>query len=199
MNENELSQAALGLLPPWQVDRSAFDEATGRLDIHLDFPRGSVFACSVCGVLCKAYDTSELVWRHLNFFQHQAFLQARTPRVECSQCGVYRVAVPWARPDSCFTLLFEALVMMLAKAMPVSAVGRIVTHYVDAARAKADHSTVTQVGVDETASRRGQKYVSLFVDLDERKVLFATPGKDSSTVAAFAADLTAHAYSARCR
>ena len=73
------------------------------------------------------------------------------------------MAVPWARPDSGFTLLFEALVMMLAKAMPVSAVGRIVTHYVDAARAKAGHSTVTQVGVDETASRRGQKYVSLFV------------------------------------
>jgi len=69
---------------------------------------------------------------------------------------------------------------------------RIVTHYVDAARAKADHSTVTQVGVDETASRRGQTYVSLFVDLEQRSVLFATPGKDASTVTAFAADLKAH-------
>ena len=74
MNENELFQAALGLLPPWKVDRCTFDEAAGRLDIHLDFPRGSVFACPVCG----------------------------TPRV----------AVPWARPDSGFTLLFEALVVM---------------------------------------------------------------------------------------
>jgi len=204
MNENELFQAALGLLPPWQVDRCTFDKATGRLDIHLDFPRGSFFACPVCGVPCKAHDTSERTWRHLNFFQHQAFLHARTPRVECSQqCGVHVVAVPWARSGSGFTLLFEALVMMMAKAMPVIAVGRIVnehdtliwrivTHYVDAARAKADHSTVTQVGVDETASRRGQKYVSLFVDLDERKVLFATPGKDAATVAAFAADLQAH-------
>ena len=43
-----------------------------------------------------------------------------------------------------------------------------------------------------TASRRGQKYVSLFVDLEQRKVLFATPGKDASTVAAFAEDLKAH-------
>jgi transposase len=93
--------------------------------------------------------------------------------------------------------------MMLAKSMPVLAVARfvhehdtlvwrIVTHYVDAARAQADHSTVTQVGVDETASRRGQKYVSLFVDLEQRKVLFATPGKDASTVAAFAEDLKTH-------
>jgi transposase len=113
------------------------------------------------------------------------------------------VAVPWARPDSGFTLLFEALVVMLAKSMPVLAVARfvgehdtlvwrIVTYYVDAARAKADHSMVTQAGVDETASRRGQRYVSLFVDLEQRKVLFATPGKDASTVAAFASDLKAH-------
>lgn len=203
MNENELFQAALGLMPPWQVDRCTFDGATGRLDIHLDFPRGSVFDCPVCGVSCKAHDTDERTWRHLNFFQHQAFLHARTPRVACSQCGVHLVAVPWSRPGSGFTLLFEALVMMMAKAMPVIAVARIVnehdtlvwrivTHYVDAARAKADHSTATQVGVDETASRRGQKYFSLFVDLDQRKVLFATPGKDSTTVAAFASDLKAH-------
>jgi transposase len=203
MNENQLFQAALALLPPWLVSRCSFDESAGRLDIHLDFPRGGAFPCPVCGVLCKAYDTDELTWRHLNFFQHQAFLHARTPRVKCAHCGIHRVAVPWARPDSGFTLLFEAFVMTLAKSMPVLAVARLVnehdtliwrmvTHYVDAARAKADHSTVTQVGVDETASRRGQDYVSLFVDLELRKVLFATPGKDASTVAVFAQDLKAH-------
>lgn len=203
MNENELFQAALGLLPPWLVSRCTFEQSAGRLDIHVDFPRGSVFPCPVCGISCKAYDTDELTWRHLNFFQHQTFLHARTPRVECSHCGVHRVAVPWARPDSGFTLLFEALVMMLAKSMPVLAVARlvgeydtliwrIVTHYVEAARAKADYSTVSQIGVDETASRRGQLYVSLFVDLGQRKVLFATPGKDASTVAAFAEDLKVH-------
>lgn len=204
MNENELFQAALGLTPPWKVDHCAFDQTTGRLDIHLDFPRGSRFVCPVCQAAdCKAYDTDILTWRHLNFFQHQTFLHARTPRVDCPQCGVHRVAVPWARPDSGFTLLFEALVLMLAKSMPILALARfvnehdtliwrIVTHYVDAARAKADYSAVTEVGIDETASRRGQKYVSLFVDLQQRRVLFATPGKDASTVAAFAADLKAH-------
>jgi transposase len=93
--------------------------------------------------------------------------------------------------------------MMLAKSMPILAVGRvvgehdtltwrIVTHYVNAARAQADQSGITQVGIDETASRRGQKYVSLFVDLPERKVVFVTPGKDASTVAAFAADMQVH-------
>ena len=151
----------------------------------------------------KAYDTETLTWRHLNFFQHQTYLHARTPRVQCSRCGVHRIAVSWARPDSGFTLLFEAFVLQLAKAMPLLAIARlvgehdtllwrIVNHYVDLARSKADHSQVTQVGIDETAARRGHNYVSLFVDMQARKVLFVTPGKDSATVAAFAEDLQAH-------
>ena len=203
MNGNELMQAALGLLPPWAVDRCSFAVEAGRLDIYLDFPRGSTFACPICAASAKAYDTATLTWRHLNFFQHQTYLHARTPRVECSVCGVHRVVVPWARPDSGFTLLFEAFVMQLAKVMPISAaarlvgehdtlVWRIVNHYVDLARSLADHSQVTQVGVDETAARRGHNYISLFVDLEERKVLFVTPGKDARTVAAFADDLQAH-------
>src|SRR5260370_1277551 len=44
----------------------------------------------------------------------------------------------------------------------------------------------------ETAARRGHNYVSLFIDLDCRRVLFATEGKDAATVAAFATDLAAH-------
>lgn len=185
------------------VSRCSFTVESGRLDIYLDFPRGSTFPCPVCADDAKAYDTENLTWRHLNFFQHQTYLHARTPRVECPRCGVHRVAVPWARPDSGFTLLFEAFVMQLAKVMTVFAAARlvgehdtllwrIVNHYVDLARSRADHSLVTQVGIDETAARRGQDYVSLFVDMDERKVLFVAPGKDSATVAAFAQDLQAH-------
>ena len=205
MNESELFQVALGLSKPWLVKECRFDVTVWGLDIHLDFPQGSVFDCPVCHTAgCKAYDTDELTWRHLNFFQHQTFLHARTPRVSCTACGVHRIAVPWARPDSGFTLLFEALVMMLDRAMPVLAVGRcvgehatliwrIIRHYVDVARGKANHSAVTRVGLDETASRRGQQYVSLFVDLDHNKVLFVAPGKDATTVGAFAEDLKAHA------
>jgi transposase len=95
---------------------------------------------------------------------------------------------------------------MLA-AMPVAAVARIADehdtrlwrilhHYIDEARAKADFSTVTRVAFDETAARRGHDYVSLFVDLDEHRVLFATEGKDAGTVEAFATDLAAHGGSA---
>ena len=93
--------------------------------------------------------------------------------------------------------------MTLAKDMPVNAIARMVgeqdtrlwrvlKHYVDQARSKEDHSKVVQVGVDETASKRGHNYISLFVDMDNSKVLFATPGKGAETIKAFKEDLEAH-------
>jgi transposase len=204
MQDTDLLQMALGLLPPWMVVSSKFDAAAKRLDIHLDFPRGSRFACPGCGAAdCPAHDTEEMSWRHLNFFQHEAYLHARVPRVRCRDCGVKRVPVPWARDGSGFTLLFEALAMTMMTSMPVAAVGRLVGehdtrlwrvlhHYVEEARSRAGYSGVTRVAFDETAARRGHDYVSLFVDLDGPRVLFVADGKDAATVEKFAADLAEH-------
>ena len=125
------------------------------------------------------------------------------PRIRCDGCGIKTVTVPWARPGSGFTLLFEALVMTMVSAMPVAAVARIVGehdtrlwrvmhHYVDQARAHTDTSEVTRIAIDETAARRGHDYITLFADIDQARVLLATEGKDAATVAAFADDLAAH-------
>jgi transposase len=51
---------------------------------------------------------------------------------------------------------------------------------------------VTAIAIDETAARRGHDYITLFVDIDQARVLFATAGRAADTVAAFAEDLTAH-------
>jgi transposase len=205
MNQEALFSAALGITPPWEVTAVTFSKEEKRLDITIDFPRGSTFACPVCGAEAKAYDTTEETWRHLNFFQYDAYLHARVPRVNCpkSGCGIKKISVPWARPGSGFTLLFEALVMALVRQMPVKAaatilgehdtrIWRVIDHYVNTSRAKVDMSVVARVGIDETAARRGQDYVTLFFDLDERRLLFGTPGKDHQTVAAFAEDLADH-------
>ncbi len=204
MRDTDLFQLALGLLPPWLVKDCQFSVSEQRLDLYIDFAKGGSFTCADCGQAgCPAYDTEERTWRHLNFFQHETYLHARVPRAECPQCGVKTVAVPWARPGSGFTLLFEALVMTLVRQMPVRAASRIVGehdtrlwrivhHYVGAARAQADLSGVRRVGIDETASRRGHHYISVFVDLDRAKVVHVAPGKDGDTVASFAADLAVH-------
>jgi transposase len=208
MRDVELFQQALGLEWPWQVERSEFKPEERRLDIHIRFEVGGTFECPVCkrgG--CKAWDTSEKTWRHLNFFQYEAHLHARVPRVKCPEHGVKLVEAPWARPGSGFTLLFEALVLAMVRQMPVNAVARlvgehdtriwrVVHHYVDQARTEADFSGVRQVAVDETSSKRGHNYITIFADLEKQRVLFATEGKDARTLGVFRADLEAHGGSA---
>ena len=204
MKDTELFQTALMLTPPWQVVECQFNVNQERLNIHLDFLKGSQFSCPDCNQAdCAVHDTKQKSWRHLNFFQHETYMYARVPRIKCSNCGVRLINVPWARAGSEFTLLFDAYVMMLAPSMPVKRIGelvsehdtrlwRIIQHHVDEAREQADHSDVKKVGVDETSSKRGHNYVSIFVDLEKSKTIFATEGKDNTTVESFAADLTEH-------
>ena len=204
MKDTELFQMALGLIPPWLVESCTFDPNEKQLDIHIDFSRGGEFACPECGrPRCKAYDTQNKIWRHLNFFEQVTYLHVRTPRVDCPHCGVKLVPVPWAREGSGFTLLFEAFILAMAKEMPVNAIARLVGehdtriwrllhYYVEEARSKEDHSQVTKIGMDETSSKRGHNYITVFVDMENSKVLFATPGKDAATLEAFREDLEAH-------
>ncbi len=130
-------------------------------------------------------------------------LTARLPRISCAQCGVLQVAVPWARTGSGFTVLFEALVLTLAKEMPVHAIARlfqehdhriwrIIHFHIERARAKEDFSQVRRLGVDETSRRRGHHYVSIFVDLDRPRVVFCTEGRDAESFGRFRQDFEAH-------
>lgn len=204
MHDVDLFQRALGLDEPWQVVDVKFDAGGRRLDLRIDFPKGSRFCCPECGREgLRVHDTEEKAWRHLDFFQHQAYLTARVPRVRCPEHNVRQVQVPWARERSGFTLLFEALVMALVKEMPVAAVGeligesdmrvwRIMHHYVDEAVEAQDLSGLERAGIDETSSRRGQHYVSVFADLDEHRAVYVTEGRDRATVREFSRFLETH-------
>ncbi|HKM81868.1 MAG TPA: helix-turn-helix domain-containing protein, partial [Candidatus Acidoferrum sp.] len=163
MRDTDLFQLALGLQSPWTVTRSEFAVEDGRLDLYVDFPRGSRFACAECGREgCAVHDTKDETWRHLDFFQHRTLLHARVPRVSCPDCGVRKVATPWARAGSGFTLLFEAYVLALAKTMPIANAAkrlgehdtrlwRIVEHYVWRAVEALDLSQVRRIAADETS------------------------------------------------
>ena len=199
MRDNDLFQLALGITSPWFVALSGFNAEKRRLDIQLDFKAGSRFDCSECKASgCPVHDTQEKTWRHLDFFQHQAFLTARVPRITCAKCGVRLVTVPWARKGSGFTLLFEGFAMALAMHLPIAVAAerflkitdqrlwRIVFHYVRAAIARQDLSTVKRVCIDETAAKRGHDYITLVVDIDGRRVVFVADGRSADAVRQFA-------------
>ena len=204
MTPNELFDAALQLKGTgWRVASTSFHGEPKQLEITMEHGSQGRVLCPECGARCGTYDTVEKRWRHLNFFQYRCELSAHVPRVNCPEHGVRLSTVPWASPGSGFTLLFEALVMLLAGQMPVSEVARVVQEedtrlwrlirrLVDAAHAAADWSKVRAIAVDETSTRRGRCYATVVLDLDTRAVLFMQEGRDSKALAAFAAALRAH-------
>lgn len=201
-----LFSQALNLPSPWVV-KSVELKPTGttkELHIEIDFERGGVFPCPVegCGKVVKAHDTAPHTWRHMNFLQYKTYITARVPRTKCSEHGVKMVTVPWARPGSGFTMMFEAHLMLLAQSMPIRQVAqlvdeydtriwRVVNRYVSEARSKENYEEVTAIGIDET-SRRGHNYITSFVDLKEKKVVFVSEGKSSDAVDTFVKDFKEH-------
>jgi transposase len=201
MDELGLFTLALGLSKPWQVVDLKFSKEDGRLDLWLDFVKGSKFPCS-CGKTAEAdvHDTLERTWRHLNFFQYETYLHARVPRIQCGSCGVKQVEVPWARPGSGFTLLFELLALSLSREMSVAAVAemtavhanrlwRILDHYVERARRSVDLNGFHQLGIDEFSLCKGHVYMTSFANLEASRIVFLGEGRKRGVIETFTQDL----------
>jgi transposase len=201
--EYQLFEAALEIKSPWSIKEVRLDYARRRLDIILDFERGAHFACTACKKEFTAYDTRMREWRHLDFFQYETHLYAPLPRTSCPDCGVKTVEVPWARPGSGFTLMFEALAVELSQQMTILAASRrlrisddrlwrLLKRVVDGALAKQDLSEVRNIALDETSWQKGHKYVTLVFDYEKRRLIFGTEGKGADTLKQFVEYLESH-------
>ena len=155
--------------------------------------------CGVCRRRCPGYDWGEgrRRWRALDLGTLKAFVEAEAPRVECRRHGVIVAAVPWARHDSSFTSAFEDQAAWLAVHASASAVaqlmrttwrtvGWICRRVADEARAQRDlFADLKRIGVDEISVRRGQRYLTVVIDHDSGRLIWAAPGRDRKTVEQF--------------
>ena len=199
-----LFTSALGLQPPWVVKQVRLDTDKRRIDFEISYQDARP-VCPLCSAARQTvHDRLRRSWRHLDFFQFEAWLHCDVPRVACANCGkTTQLSVPWARPGSGFTAAFEALALALCRDLPVrQAAGllrctdkqlwRRIEHYVNEARALEDFADVELIGIDETNIRRGQNYITVVHDLESKRLLFATEGRDHQTVLEFAQDLEEH-------
>lgn len=204
MGIETLFTSALGLQAPWSVEKVELDTARRRIDFELTC-KATRLPCPHCQAAGQGvHDRLQRHWRHLDFFQYEAWLHAPVPRIACTACGkTTQLDVPWAREGSGFTALFEALALSLCQTLPVRQAAallrcsdkqlwRRIEHYVSAARAQEDMSSVSLIGIDETSLRKGQNYITVVHDLDAKRLLFACEGRDHQSVVDFAADLQAH-------
>jgi len=188
VRESELFALGLGIVSPWKIVDLDFRE--GEVHVRVDFEKGSRFN----GL--SVHDTVERCWRHLNFFKYPCFVTARVPRVKHSDGSVRMVEVPWGRPGSGFTLDFEAHALSLVGQMPVLAAAkelgihdtrlwRLLRFHVNKAFEAQEIGCLKRIGVDETSARKGHDYITVFVDLDARRVLFACEGRTGVALSLF--------------
>ncbi len=155
--------------------------------------------CGACGRRCPREDHGEgrRRWRALDLGTTFAFLEADAPRVYCKHHQVVVAQVPWARHDSRFTIAFEDQVSWLAvntskravaELMRVTwrTVGSICKRVADEAVASRDLlAGLKRIGIDDFSYRKGHRYLTVVIDHDTGRLVWAAPGRDRKTVEKF--------------
>jgi transposase len=155
--------------------------------------------CGVCRRRCPGYDLGEgpRRWRALDLGTTLAFVEAEAPRVSCRRHGVVVAAVAWARHDSRFTRAFEDQVAWLAVNTSKTAVaelmrvawrtvGGILERVAAQAAGRVDLlAGLRRIGIDEVSHRKGHRYLTVVVDHDTGRLVWASDGRGHATVHAF--------------
>ena len=181
------------------VERIEFDEDQQVLVSHVRPTRRASGRCGRCRRRSPGYDAGEgrRRWRALDLGTIQVLVEADSPRVNCPEHGPTVRAVPWARHAAGHTRVFDEQVAWLATQCSKSAitqlmriawrtVGAIITRVW--ADVEAVHDRVAglrRIGIDEIAYKRGHRYITVVVDHDTGRLVWAAPGRDKATLAAF--------------
>lgn len=164
-------------------------------------PRWRKPRCGRCGKRAPGYDQApERRWRHLGLGSTRLWLCYAPRRVKCSDCGVKTEQVPWAPARSRFTWDFEEMVAYLTRATDKTqvtrlmglawrTVGEIVERVVARKKDPERLSNLRWIGIDEFSHRKGQRYITLVVDHEKQRVVWACEGKDSAKIRRFFEEL----------
>lgn len=197
MRDTELYRHLLGLLEPWTVERVELKIQERRVEVWAGHPTGVGFRCPECDYQGTARDhAQERVWRHLDSCQFQTYLHARIPRIACPTHGVRQVRVPWAEPDSRFTMLFDRLAIDLLLACDVKSASEILGISWDEAwgiklravrrgQARKEQRVVAKIGIDEKAIAKGHTYLTLVCDLRQATVEYIGEDRKQASLDAY--------------
>jgi transposase len=184
------------------IEAVEFDPDVEEIVATVRTRRGARRRCGVCDRRCPGYDRGRTAagprrWRGLDLGTVRVFLEAETVRVRCGDHGVVAAAVPWARHGSWFTRDFEDTVGWLATATSKTtitelmrigwrAVGGIVTRIQGEIDTQVDRlDGLTRIGIDEISYKRSHKYLTIVVDHDTGRLIWAGIGRNEATLDTF--------------
>jgi transposase len=199
VRETTLWRALLGVEKSVVVEEIEFDEDQELLIGHVRLRAGRRGRCGRCGRRSPGYDAGEgrRRWRGLDLGTIEVVLEAAAPRVDCREHGPTVAVVPWARHGAGHTLAFDQQVAWLATQCSKSAitelmrvawrtVGAIVTRVWAETAADLDlFAGLRRIGIDEISYKRNYKYLTIVVDHDTGRLVWAAPGRDRATVRRF--------------
>lgn len=181
------------------VEGVELDGAAGVVVVAVRPTRVAQRRCGRCGRRCGLYDRGQgrRRWRTLDVGELRCELEADAPRVRCPEHGVVAAQVPWARHGAGHTRAFDDAVAWLAVQCSKSAVtelmrvawrsvGAIITRVQADIDAKVDRlAGLRRIGIDEISYKRGHRYLTVVVDHDSGRLVWAAPGRDEATLRRF--------------
>jgi transposase len=181
------------------IESVEIDEELDAAVVHVRPRRATKRRCGRCGVRAPGYDQGEgrRRWRALDLGALQCHLEADSPRVNCPTHGPTVAQVPWARHGAGHTRHFDDQVAWLVTHTSKSAVselmrvawrtvGAIVARVVADGRAGHDpFSGLRRIGLDEISYKRGHRYLTVCVDHDSGRLVWAAVGRDKKTLRGF--------------
>ncbi|MBS2554744.1 ISL3 family transposase, partial [Catenulispora sp. NL8] len=181
------------------VEDVALDEVSGQVVVHVRAGWQARRRCGRCLRRCPVYDrgSGRRRWRHLDAGRLMVWIEAASPRVSCRHCGVVTCHIPWARAGAGHTLDFDHQVAWLATHTSKTAtaalmriawrtVGAIVTRvWADIDACTDRFANVRRIGIDEISYKKGHRYLTIVVDHDSGRLLWAAVGQDAETVDEF--------------
>ncbi|MGI5134631.1 MULTISPECIES: ISL3 family transposase [unclassified Streptomyces] len=155
--------------------------------------------CGVCKRRCARFDSGEgrRRWRALDLGAVRVFIEADAPRVSCPEHGVVVAHVPWARHGAGHSLAFDDTVAWLAthcakttvtQLMRIGwrTVGNICARVWADVEARVDLlAGLRRIGIDEISYKRHHKYLTVVVDHDSSRLVWAAAGRDKETLRSF--------------
>ncbi|MEV5544397.1 ISL3 family transposase [Saccharopolyspora shandongensis] len=181
------------------VETVRFDEHEQVLIAEVRVRKRDRYRCGACGRRCPGYDTGQgrRRWRALDMGTVQAFVEADAPRVACAEHGVVVAMVPWARHGAGHTRVFDDTVAWLATTSSKTTVrqlmriawptvGSIITRVRADIDAEVDRfAGLRRIGIDEISYKKHHKYLTIVVDHDTGRLVWAAPGNDKATLRRF--------------
>jgi transposase len=186
----------IGIEFPFYINDAQFDDFKFRCDIYVEYHPKARFTCECGQENLPIQQKHPRVIQSIDLLNYATYIHLNMPSVCCPKCGIKTVPLSWVERGSKLTTLLESRVLAFSSIMPISLVTktlginystvmRVVKKGVNTAQEKLDYSDVQQIGMDEKSTLKHHHYITIFLDMLERNLLYATHGKDSSAVERF--------------